>query len=300
MQKKIPLIAIANYGPHITLQQTIDGLKEKLNDLGYIENKNIHYEIMDVNFDTAMINQMIIKLKSSKPDVIIAISTPVAQSAKNMVKDIPIVFVDITDPIESGLGNQTGSNSNITGASDKQDLFLMLDLAKKVIPNARKVGLLYSTGENNDLSLVKELKVAAKKYNMEVVDVPVEHARDTATRMNLFKDKVDFIYTGSSAVVQTAFSSIIQKAESMNLPIINFDHSEVINNNVLASFGVAFNQIGANAALITHSLLNGESANNIEIIYPGRNDHIGYLSKKRAEKLGLIIPSDLVNIIIIE
>ena len=79
----IPLIAIANYGPHSSLQETIDGLKAKLTQLGYIENKTIRYEITDVNFETSLIIQMLTKLKSSKPRIMVAISTPVAQAAKN-------------------------------------------------------------------------------------------------------------------------------------------------------------------------------------------------------------------------
>ena len=86
----IPLIAIANYGPHSSLQETIDGLKAKLTQLGYIENKTIRYEITDVNFETSLIIQMLTKLKSSKPRIMVAISTPVAQAAKNTIKDIPL------------------------------------------------------------------------------------------------------------------------------------------------------------------------------------------------------------------
>lgn len=297
--KYIPLVAIANYGPHISLQTTINGLQQKLSNLGYIENKNIQYEILDVNFDTSLINQMLVKLKSSKPNVIVVISTPVAQAAKNLVKDIPVVFADITDPLGAGLNN-TAQNSNITGASDKQDLSLMFELAKKILPHSKKVGVLYSTGEANDTSLVKTLTETAKNFDIEVIAVPVEHARDAATRMNLFKDNVDFIYTGSSAVVQTAFAAIAQKAEIMNIPIFDFDSQEVYNHNSLASYGVSHFEVGSNAALIIDKLLKGTKTENIPIIYPSANDHIALISKKRAEKLGIELPSDLTNIIIVE
>ncbi|MEM6339034.1 MAG: ABC transporter substrate binding protein [Pseudomonadota bacterium] len=132
--KNIPLIAIANYGPHSSLQETIDGIKSELSKLGYIENKNIRYEISDVNFETSLIIQMLRKLKASNPKLLVAISTPIAQATKNMIKDIPLVYADVTDPFEAGLYNPNES-TNITGASDKQDLKLMLKFATELLPD---------------------------------------------------------------------------------------------------------------------------------------------------------------------
>ena len=90
------LIAIANYGPHSSLQETIDGMKDELAKRGYIENKTIRYEIADVNFETSLIIQMLGKLKSRKPDILVVLSTPIAQSAKNIIKDIPVIFAPMS------------------------------------------------------------------------------------------------------------------------------------------------------------------------------------------------------------
>lgn len=298
-RSSIPLLAIANYGPHSSLHQTIDGIKLELAKLGYVEGKNIKYEIADVNFETSLIIQMLGKLKSSKPDIIVALSTPIAQSAKNTIKDLPVVYANVTDPVEAGLVSDD-PESNITGVSDKQDLSLMLEFAKKLLPGAKTVGVLYSTGEANDLSLVNMLKTSAKSVGIEVVAVPVEHTREVVTRMKLFKDKVDFIYTGSSGAIQASLPAIVSNAESMKLPLFNFNGEEVIAHNALASYGVSDKQVGANAAQIIHKILQGAKPSSIKPLYPNKADHTGFISKKRATKIGLSIPDDLSQVTIVE
>ena len=295
----LPLIAIANYGPHSSLQETIDGMRDELTKLGYIENKTIRYEIADVNFETSLIIQMLGKLKSRKPDILVVLSTPIAQSAKNIIKDIPVIFADVTDPRSAGLIS-TDPNSNITGASDKQDLLLMLKFAKQLLPMAKTVGVLYSTGEANDISMVNMLNKAAALTGIKVIAVPVEHTRDIVVRMKLFKDRVDFIYTGSSGAIQASLPAIVSIVESMNLPLFNFNSEEVITHNALASYGVSHKQVGANAAKIIHQVLHGEKPGTIPVIYPERADHAGFISKKRASRIGLDIPKGIAGVTIVE
>lgn len=295
----IPLVSIANYGPHPSLQETIDGIKSELEKMGYIEGKNIRYEITDVNFDTSLIIQMLTKLKASKPTVLVAISTPIAQVAKNLIKSIPVVFTDVTDPESAGLVT-TDENNNITGVSDQQNLSFMLDFALKLLPNAKTVGTLYSSGEANDFAMVEMLKKVAAKAGLQVIAIPIEHSRDTNTRIQSFKGEVDFIYTGSSGVVQSALPMIISRAESMKLPHFNFNSEEVKTNNALASYGVSHFQVGVNTAIIIHRILNGENPSDIPIIHPKVSDHTGFISVKRANKIKLHIPENLTNITIIE
>ena len=296
-QNTLPLIAIANYGPHSSLQETIDGIKEELTNLGYIENQNIRYELADVNFETSLIIQMLNKLKSSKPNILVTLSTPIAQSAKNMIKDIPVIFTDVTDPESAGLIS-SDPNSNITGASDRQDLKPMLQFAQQLLPTAKTVGVLYSTGEANDISMVEMLKESAKLLGIEILAIPVEHTCDVVSRMKLFKHKADFIYTGSSGAIQASLPAIVSVAESMKLPLFKFNGEEVLEHKAIASFGVSHKQVGANAAQIIHRIFKREKPGNIEVIHPTDADHAGFISKKRAERIGLKIPDNLTQITI--
>lgn len=297
----IPLIAIANYGPHSSLEESIRGIKEGLAKQGLEEGKNIRFEIVDVSFDTSLIMQMLVKLKAMNPKIIVAQSTPVAQAAKNMIKNIPIVFVDITDPVEAGLIKQDHqAESNITGASDRQDLSAMLRFTRKLLPKLQNIGMLYATSEANDAALLKMMEAATVLDKMNLVAIPIDQARDIAVRMRAFKGKVDMIYVGSSGTIQPSLPTIVALAEEMNIPVLNVNSEEVKENKVLASFGVSYFQVGISASKIISRILKGEKPSDIKPLYPILSDHETFISRKRAEKIGVVIVKNIPNLHVVE
>lgn len=295
----MPLVAIANYGPHSSLEDSIKGFKEEMIQQGFIENKNVRYKVSDVSFDSNLIQQMIVQLKILQPDVILTMTTPVAQAAKNLTKNIPLVFSVITDPVEAGLLNiKNQPHDNMTGASDEQNFDILLNFARNIIPNAHRVGVFYATSEANDIALVKMIKASALKLNMQVIAVAIDQPRDIPIRIQFFKDKVDFIYVGTSGPIQPTLPAIIAEADKMNIPIFNANEESVKKNQVLASFGVDYIKVGSNAAKIVAKILRGEK--NIDPIYPLEEDHHGFVSQKRVDSMKLKLPHDLTNVTIIK
>ncbi len=298
--ENLPIVAIANYGPHASLHETIAGIKDELANKGLIENQDFRLEIRDANFEHTLIRQMLASLKATKPAVIIALSTPVAQAAKS-ITTIPLVFSDITAPVEAGLlNNEYQAKGNMTGASDRQDLVAFLSFAKKLLPQAKRIGLLYATTDANDLSLVKMMQNAAKQFDMEVVLVPVEHANDVKLRVQAFKNNVDLIYVGVSGPIQPSVPTIASIAARMNIPVFNADSDAVKQHLVLGSFGVSYYQVGINTADIVYDVLQGKPIETIAPRFPKLSDHQGYISKTVAKKLGIAIPATLENITLVE
>ncbi len=290
----LPVVAIANYGPHSSVQSTIEGLQEELKSQGFEEGRNIHFETLDVHFDPSLIAQMLSTLKAKKPAVIVTLTTPVSQAAKNSITDIPIVFADVTDPQEAGLlTTKTGHTNNMTGASDKQDLRSVLQFAKRLVPEAHRVGLLYSTSEANDTALVHMMETAAKQESFSVLAIPIEHPRDIPARMAAFKGQVDFLYVGSSGPIQPSLPAIVATAETMNLPVINMNIAEAKEDKVLASFGVSYEKVGKNTGLLVAKILKGIKPSDAPILYPAAEDHEAFVSQKRAAAIGLVIPSNI-------
>lgn len=301
LNSDIPLVAIANWGPHSSLEETINGIKEELIQEGFVENKNIRIKVTDVGFDSSLIPQMVMQLKGLHPNVMVTIGTPVSQVVKTTVKDIPLVFSVITDPVEAGLIKEADkADPMMTASSDKQNLEMLLIFAKKLIPNASRVGILYATSEANDIALVKMLKDAAAKTGMSVVALPVNQARDVPMQMRLFKDQVDFIYVGASGPIQPTLPAISAEADKMHIPVLNVNEVAVKNHQVLASFGVNYRQVGINTGKLVVRILKGEDVKNLAPIYASEKDHQGFISKQKANELGIEIPSDLINTEIVE
>lgn len=291
---KLTVVAIANYGPHSSLDATISGFKEQMRTEGFVENQNIRYETADVGFDPSMIQQMLITLKSKNPKAMLVMTTPVSQAAKGKLHDIPLIYAAITDPVEAGLIKEKyKADGNITGSSDMQDLKAFLTFAKSILPKAKSVGLLYATSEANDIALVNMMKKSAAEVDMSVVAIPVDQARDVQIRMQEFKNNVDIIYVGTSGPIQPTLPIISAEARKMHIPVFNVEAQAVKDGLALASFGVDYRAVGRNAAKLTANILHGGNITELAPLYPKPENHHGLINKKLAVEFGIIIPSNI-------
>ncbi|MGD0466275.1 MAG: ABC transporter substrate-binding protein [Gammaproteobacteria bacterium] len=290
----LPVVAIANYGPHASLQELIDGVKEQLQN-------EVKFKEADVNFEQTLIIQMLYKLKANKPKVMVTMGTPITQAAKNLIKDIPIVFAAVTDPVDAGLITERNKpHTNLTGVSDSQDLKIFMAFVKTLMPDAKSIGLLYATSETNDATLVKMMQTAAELYDMEVVAVPVEQSRDIPLRMQLLNGTVDLIYVGVSGTIAPSLPTIVAEADRMQIPIFSAHEEAVLNNYVVGSFGVSYRKLGNRVGDIIKLILQGEDIKNIEVVYPDLSDYQGFISKQRAAQFNINLPDNLNNVTIVE
>ena len=291
---KLPVVAIANYGPHASLDAAIEGFKEQMKAEGFIENQTICYEIADVGFDPSLISPMLISLKAKNPKAMLVMTTPVAQAAKGKIHDIPLIYTVITDPIEAGLiKDKYQPEANITGSSDMQDITAFLNFAKSILPQASRIGLLYSTSEANDFALLNMMNSRASEIGMSVVAIPIEQARDVQIRMQEFKDKVDFIYVGTSGPIQPTLPVIAAQARKMHIPVFNVEAQAVKDGLALASFGVNYKTVGRNAGKLVAALFHGQEISKLTPLYPTHEDHHGVINKKLATEFDITIPPNI-------
>lgn len=300
-QSQLPFIAIANYGPHASLEEAIEGVRKGLGSEGFVDKKDIRIQVQDVGFDTALIPQMLSLFKTHHPKVLIALTTPVAQFAKNLCPETPIIFTCITDPVEAGLITADHQPiDNVTGSSDQQSLSSMLAFAKVLMPHAHRVGLLYSTAEVNDHALFKMMMRATEHANFELVAIPINHTRDVPLAIQQLKDKVDFLYVGMSSVIQPALVTIAQEAQAIQLPVINANEAAVYEGLVLASFGVNYTKVGESAGHLAAGILQGKPIASLDPVYPTLDDHKAFVSRAQAEAFGITIGDQIRNLTIIE
>ncbi len=297
----MPVVAIASYGPHASLEEATKGLKEQMAAEGFIENKNIRYELANASFDPVLIPQMITRLKNLQPNVMVVMNTPVAQFARGKIRDIPLVYNTITDPVAARLiKTQNQADGNITGSSDRQDLGILLDFVKIILPDARRIGILYSTAESNDTALVHMMRLAASSAGMSVVAIPVEQIIDIPARMQAFNGKVDLIYIGLSNLIQPALPAVAREAKKMQIPLFNSHEQAVRDGLALASFGVSYQSVGKNAGKLVAALLHGADINTLAPLYPTLQDHHGVINRKQAAASGINVPENLTNVDIVD
>jgi len=297
----LPIVAIANYGPHSSIDSSMEGIKNQLTREGFIDGETIRLKLADVGFDHSLISQMISQLRSTNPKVLIVTATPVAQYAKGAINNIPLVYNLITDPTEAGLiKNSNFSDNNMTGSSDKQDLGLMFAFAKELLPNAKSVGLLYSPSEANDVALVNMMRKAADEAGLKLLAIPVTQTRDIAISVQNFKNNVDFLYVGTSGPIQPALAVIAAECNKMSIPIINVDEGAVKDGIVLASFGVDYMKVGENTGKLVAKILEGADIAELTPLYPLQEEHRGFINRKIAEKFNIKLRGNIKNVEIVE
>ncbi len=286
-------IGIAQFGPHPQLDEVVTSFKQELAVKGY---KDVVYDYDQINFDAALAPQLLTKLKAGKPKLILTITTPLSQAAKQVLRgsDIPVVFSAVTDPVAAKLvpSWETGAK-NMTGASDLQDLDGVLTFTRKLLPNAKRLAVPFNPGEDNDVASLETLKKLAPNHGFEVVPLGIDNANDITIRIRSLKGKADAIYVGTSNLLQPAIPAVAASASAIKLPIVNGSPGPVNDHQVLAAFAVDYKLVGKNAASLADRLLKGDKAADLAPIRPAYEDHAAVISSVQLKKLGLTLPEGL-------
>jgi putative tryptophan/tyrosine transport system substrate-binding protein len=295
------LIAIANFGEHPALRAGIEGFKAELKRQGMVEGKDVVYDDQHVNFDRTLIPQLLTNAQSKKPALILAVTTPVAQSSIRVVTDksIPIVFMSVVDPVVAQIvpSWQAGSATH-TGATLYPDFNESLAFVKQLLPSARRIGVPYNPGEDNDKTNLTEMRSAAAKAGLEVVEVGIDSPNDISQRLQSLKDRVDAIFVIQSNLLQTSLPVVAASAQRIGVPAINTLDTPVRSHTFLAAHAMSYERMGAAAGRIAVRVLRGEKPSAIAPWRPAREDFTAVISRKQAEQWRVPVPAALAASVI--
>ena len=127
--------------------------------------------------------------------MIVAIATPSAQAVVAATKEIPVVYSAVTDPVAAKLVKTwDASGTNVTGVSDLSPLAKHLELIKKIAPNAKRVGVIYSPGEANSVAIIEALKKAMPAAGLTLVEGAAARTVDVPSAAQSLVGKADVIY----------------------------------------------------------------------------------------------------------
>lgn len=283
-------IAIANFGDHPQLNESIAGFKKELAREGYVEGKDVVYELSHTNFDATLLPQMIAKLQASKPKLIYTITTPVSQVAKKALASsgIPIVFGVVTDPVAAKLTpSWDKGDTGITGSSDLQDVGAVMQFAHKLVPGAKHFGMPYNPGEANDVALLELVKKAGTANDFKVVSVGVDSANDIQQRITSLKGKVDVLYNPTSNLLQPATPAVSAASRQIGVPLMNADPEPVRKGLAVAAVAVRYERVGENAGKLAARILKGEDPKNIAPVKPTLADHETVVSRTALKAFNL-------------
>jgi len=231
------------------------------------------------------------QLVEKGPDVLIGVATPAAQALANATQSIPIVLGAVTDPVSANLvRDMNHPGGNITGVSDKAPIAAQMDLAKKLLPKAKSLGILYSSTEDNSKYQVEEAKAAAEKLGYQVQAYAVPSSNEIAQMVQVIAQNHDFIYIPLDNTIANAMQTVVSVANKTKTPIITSVDTMVAQGG-LATVGQDQFTLGVETGKMAASILQGANPATTPI-YTFKNGKT-ILNQKQADFLVITIPEDV-------
>ena len=289
-------IGIGQFAEHGSLDNCRLGFLEGLSQAGIEEGKNLTvlYENSQENGGTA--SQIATNFAGKGVDLMCGIATPMAQAEYGVAKKsgLPVIFTAVTDPVAAQLANADGTPvGEITGTSDKLPVEQQLKMIRTILPNAKKIGILYTTSEVNSESSLAQYKALAPDYGFEIVDIGVSSSPDIPLAADTLISKVDCITNLTDNTVVASLPVILEKAAAGNIPVFGSE-IEQVKTGCLAAMGLDYFQLGKQTGGMAAQVLKGEKKAS-EINYETIKEAAFYGNTKVAENLGITLPKELAS-----
>ncbi len=292
---KVYKIGITQYADHPSLDNCRNGFIEGLKNKGYEEGTNLEIEYQAAQGNDAMNTQIAQTFANSGMDLVCGIATPSAQAlyVACYEKNIPVIFNAVSDPVSAGLAKaESEPMSGITGISDLLPVEEQLKLIRKVMPDAKKIGIIYTTSEQNSISTINIYKVLAPKYGFEIIDRGIAKQAEVTQAADILLNEVDCLSNLTDNTVVSALSVVLEKAKEKKIPVFGSEEEQV-KNGCIASAGLDYYALGIQAGEMAARVLGGEDISTIpfETIKESRIT----VNTSVTNELGINIPEDLAD-----
>ncbi len=273
-------------------------LHQGLAELGWIEERNIRTEFRWPGGDLDRAQAMAAELVALKPDVLLARSSPTTAALKRESASIPIVFVNVTEPIEQGFVQTLARpGGNITGFSNFESMIggKWLQLLKEVDPRIARVGILYNPQTAPFAGLfLRSVEAAAPGLGVEVAGTPVQSEADIEGVMTAFARRPG----GGLVAIPDSFTGehrdqVIAQAARNRLPVLYANLVSTPSGGLMA-YAVDTRDLMHRAAGYVDRILKGDKPSELPVQQPGKFELS--INLKTAKALGLTVPVSLLAV----
>lgn len=290
--KKVLKIGILQLTEHAALDAAKQGFLDGLVAKGYVDGKNIQINLLNAQADQSNLKVMSGRLVSEKSDLLLAIATPAAQALANETKDIPILTTAVTDLVGAKLAKSNEKpGTNVSGTSDMTPIKEQIALLNQLVPNAKTIGFLFNSSEDNSKLQVDIAEKEAKGFGYSTKRLTVTNTNDVAQNMEVLAAQVDAIYIPTDNTLASSMATIGKIAKEKKLPVITGESNMVMEGG-LATVGVDYYKLGQQTADMAIEVLTKKvKVQNLPV--QTQTDPQIVINKKMAEIIGIIVPKEL-------
>jgi ABC-type uncharacterized transport system substrate-binding protein len=297
--KKVPRIGyLGGISPSVNADR-IEAFRQGLRELGYVEGKNIVIEWRHHEGNIDRLPALAAELARLKVDIIITVGPPAARAAKDATITIPIVMVQVGDPVGSGFvaslarpgGNITGLSSLAPELSGKR-----LELLKEIIPKLSRVAVFGTSTSPDNAQSLREVELAAGELKVQLQYLDVRDARDPKDIETAFraasKERAEAVLMMVAGAVGTAHQTrILELAIKNRLPVI-YRGRPSVEAGGLMSYGVNTTDLDRRSAYYVDKILKGAKSAELPIEQPTKFELV--INLKTAKQIGLPIPPNVL------
>jgi putative ABC transport system substrate-binding protein len=284
-------ISVTQIVEHPALDAMRNGVADRLKEKGLDVTYNVHIAQGNMATNTQIISQIM----GEQPDLVLAIATPGAQAAVQKIKDRPIVFTGISDPVTAGLVKdlKNTDGSNVTGMCDASPMDRHVALIREIVPNVKTVGIIYNSGEPNSVPNLKALKEEAAKVGISVEEATIANSSGVYQAAKSLVGRCDVVYVGTDNTVVSAIESAVKVCTDNKLPLIVGDVDSVARGAIAAE-ALDYYKMGLQTGdMIFRILVDGANPGSMPVEF--LNDLNLHVNKKAAVAMGVTLPASTVE-----
>jgi putative ABC transport system substrate-binding protein len=286
------LVAAIFTGDLPRYRQAHQAFLKALAQKGY-DNSNVEIILQTPNPDPLSWANTIRKFKAIDADIIVTYGAPATLAAIREVDDIPVVFVDVYGPVETGISrSMITTGRNLTGISSKVPLVTLVKTVKELKP-IWKMGVLYSSREAGSLAQLQEMKEIAGQLGFTVIAANAASVAEVDKAMRSILPKVDCLYVSECTAGDLGFMKIVNMARDSGIPVIS-QIPEAAERGALVSMEISPAEQGQLAGEYVASILGGKKAAQLRLSIPKRIELI--INMRVARALYLDVPLQALNV----
>ena len=291
-ENQVVKIGILQFVTHDALDEIERGIEDGLAEAGY-EGSNVELTVLNAEADQSKIQTMSKKLVDDGNDVVIGIATPAAQGLASATSDIPVIMGAISDPVGAKLvKNLEEPEGNVTGVSNHVPHAQTVELIQTITPDAKTIGVLYASSEDNSVSQVKEFTQYAEEAGLTVVEYAVPSTNEITTTMSVMTGKVDAIFVPQDNTIASAFPTVVTAANAAKIPVYS-SVDTMVKQGSIASVAQSQYDLGLETAKIAVKILAGKKVSEVPVKVVDTG--VPTVNLKAAKELGITIPDSLLE-----
>ena len=293
VSQSLPTVAVAKLLAHPALNAVEQGIQDELAEKGV----KVNYDFQNANADMNIATSIANKFKSDGAAVAVGIGTPMAVALLNTMKDTPIVFAAISDPVSAKLVPSIDKGGkNITGVSDAVDIENQINAFRSIVPFT-KLGMIYTSSEDNSVVMNRRTKEVCDKLGIKLLSQAITNIGEIKQAAESLIGRVDAFYVVTDNNVCSSLSAVTSTAAANNLPVFSADPSSSLQfGGVLYTAGADYYTIGRLAGQQIIDILNGKKTEDIPTRFvKGAKETQTIIDNDMVKALGVTIPADLIS-----